>query len=113
MAFSGGISFYESTSVYYSEEHYTTNNYSSIQGAYRTEGRDKMETFDNKTTWGVSMFLPIGIDLALGTQSRFWKRLHVFAEIRPELNFNRVPELKRNFNNRSFVSGLGLRYSWF
>lgn len=109
-----GCSFYENTTIYYNEDHSVSSPYyynNNNPGNYYSDN-GKMEKFYNKSTLGFSIFLPVGLDLALGTQSRFWKRLHVFGEVKPEITLTRIPELKRNFSYKSLPAGIGIRYSW-
>ncbi len=68
------------------------------------------ETFRNKTNIGLSAYVPLGIDFRIGKKNEFWKRAHLYYELRPGLNMTTIPEL-RTIINPSIQYGLGFRFS--
>lgn len=69
------------------------------------------ETFRNKTGVGLMPYVPMGIDFRLGKEREFWKRLHLFYEIRPGINVQSIPEL-RTVAHPALQQGMGLRVTW-
>jgi len=53
----------------------------------------------------------LGIDFRIGKKREFWKRTHLFYELRPGINVTSIPEL-RPITNASVQHGIGLRVSW-
>jgi hypothetical protein len=84
---------------------YNTN----MSNGYYTGVDRKNESFKNKTNTTLSAFLPIGVDFRLGTLRDFYKKIHLFYEFRPTVNYTIVPEL-RTFCNISLQHSLGIRY---
>lgn len=107
-----GLSINANTEIYYSsygrtETRYANGNTSSsynYSGSYNT----KTEKFKNKTNFGASTYIPMGIDFRIGKKREFWKRTHLFYELRPGINITSIPEL-RTITNASLQHGLGLR----
>jgi hypothetical protein len=84
---------------------YNTN----MSNGYYTGIDRKNESFKNKTNTTLSAFLPIGVDFRLGTLRDFYKKIHLFYEFRPTVNYTFVPEL-RTFCTISLQHSLGIRY---
>lgn len=82
----------------------TDRNFSSFEAI-------KTERFNNKTNFGASAFLPMGVDFRMGKKREFWKRMHLYYELRPGINITSIPEL-RTFTTVSLQHGLGLRVAW-
>lgn len=68
----------------------------------------KQKRSDNKSNFLGSIYFPLGIDVRLGQQTSFWRRLHLFYEARPGVNLLTIPEIK-TFTNFSIMHGAGLR----
>ena len=49
--------------------------------------------------------------MMLGKKKEFWKRTHLFYELRPGINITSIPELG-TITNSSNQHGLGLRVTW-
>jgi hypothetical protein len=49
--------------------------------------------------------------MLLGKKKEFWKRTHLFYELRPGINITSIPELG-TITNSSNQHGLGLRVTW-
>lgn len=71
----------------------------------------RTESFNNKNGFSASVFVPVGVDFRIARRGEFFKRLHLFVEFRPGINFTSIPELEsstRFFMNTNF----GLRVNW-
>ncbi len=68
------------------------------------------ESFRNKSNFGASAFIPIGIDHRLGKKRDIWKQLHIFAELRPGISINSIPELRTSASG-SIQNTFGIKYS--
>jgi hypothetical protein len=109
-----GLSINAQTSIFYNnngrketrfEDGYTYSAY------YNTSDNDKNETFKNKANFGASAYIPMGIDFRIGKKREFWKRTHLYYDLRPGLNVTSIPELQ-SFTSVNVQHGLGLRVSW-
>jgi len=108
-----GISINAQTDIYHSIDKHTEQ---ANNGNYSSYSYTGMETFDrekirNKTNFGISSYIPLGIDLRIGNKKEFWKRLHLFYELKPGINITSITEL-RTITNATLQHGLGLRVSW-
>lgn len=115
-----GLSINAYTDIYYSkfdriETRYPNGNNSSSYyfSSYYYSGTDnhKTEKYRNKNNFGLSTYIPMGIDFRIGKKREFWKRTHLFYELRPGINITSIPEL-RTITNASIQHGFGLRVSW-
>src|SRR5690554_177781 len=113
LGISAGISINANTRISYNEskrideykklQNYSSNNY--ISNKYESE------VFTNKINFGFTTYIPMGIDFRIGNKRDFWKRTHLFYELRPALNISSIPEL-RTITNVSFQQGIGLRVTF-
>lgn len=71
----------------------------------------KTERYSSKNNFGLSAYIPMGVDFRIGKKREFWKRTHLFFELRPGINSTSIPEL-RTITNASMQYGLGLKVSW-
>lgn len=69
------------------------------------------ETFRNKINFGIMAYVPIGIDFRIAKKNEFWKRAHLFYELRPGINFTSIPEL-RTIGSASLQSGFGVKFGF-
>lgn len=111
-----GLSINANTDIYYSnygrtETRYANGNTSSSYYGYSGSDNSKTEKYRNKNNFGLSTYIPMGIDFRIGKKRVFWKRTHLFYELRPGINITSIPEL-RTITNASLQHGLGLRVSW-
>jgi len=117
IGFNVGFSINSNTDVYYSkfEDKQLRNPDGSINfsshSSYYSENNGKSERFRNKTNIGFSTFIPMGIDFRIGKNSEFWKRIHLFYELRPGINITSIPELQ-TITTGSLQHGFGLKFSW-
>ena len=96
-----GISINAKTQIYYSkysrvENQYFNNNSTSFPSS--GSGDYKSENFKQKNNFGASAFIPLGIDFRIGRKREFWKRTHLFYELRPGINITSIPELRTIIN---------------
>ena len=110
-----GLSINANTEIYYSkydrtETRYPNGNRSSSYSFYSGDN-NKTEKFRNKNNFGLSTYIPMGIDFRAGKKKEFWKRTHLFYELSPGINITSIPEL-RTITNASLQHGLGLKVSW-
>jgi len=115
LGITAGLSINANTDIYYSnsgraETRYPNGNTSYSYG-YAGSGNYKTEKFRNKNNFGASIYIPMGVDFRIGKKREFWKRTHLFYELRPGINITSIPEL-RAITNASVQHGLGLRVSW-
>lgn len=68
------------------------------------------EEHENKNSLGGSAFLPMGLDLRMGKDKKFWQHMHLFLEAQPGIGLVNIPELGGKMRTYTFV-GFGLRYS--
>lgn len=109
-----GLSINANTEIYYSQSKSTqTRNSNSVSSssAFSAGGEWKMERIRNKNNFGMSAYIPLGIDFRIGNKKEFWKRMHLFYELRPGINMTSIPEL-RNTTNVILQQGLGLKIAW-
>lgn len=71
----------------------------------------KNEFFRNSTDVGLSAYVPLGIDFRMGKKRPFWKRTHLFYEVRPGVSFVTIGDLS-SFANVAIQQGLGIKVNW-
>lgn len=69
------------------------------------------ESFINQNSIVYSVYVPLGVDFRVSNNNEFWKRIHLFYEMQPTINFTPIPEL-RTFTNIAFQNNLGIKISW-
>lgn len=109
LGITAGISINAFTDIYYdNQDRIEDRSNPSPAISYPTSNPD--ETFINKTNFGFSIYIPIGLDFRIGKKNKFWKQIHLFYELKPGINTTSIPEL-RSVTNPSFQHGLGIRVS--
>jgi hypothetical protein len=108
-----GLSINSNTQVFYSkfnraETQQPNNNY---YYSYHFGGNYETEKHKNNNNMGFSSYIPLGVDFKIGNKREFWKRTHIYYELRPSINITSVPEL-RTFTNTCLQQGLGVKVSW-
>jgi hypothetical protein len=81
---------------------------------YDPDGDDvtiENENFTLKTVIGGSVYIPAGVDFRVGKKREFWKPVHIFYEIRPQVIFTSIPELDPSFR-AGIQQGFGIRVKW-
>lgn len=112
---SAGVSLNANTDIYHSQYSYpqmadVSGNYygSPYYPYYNNENDYYTETFRNKMNFGMSLSVPLGVDFRMANKSEFWRRLHLFYEIKPMLDITSIPEI-RTIVNSGLQSSFGLR----
>jgi hypothetical protein len=110
-----GLSINANTTIYYNKydilQTRSSNDNLNSTNAYSNSNNGKTESFRNKTNLGFSAYIPAGVDFRIGKKREFWKRTHLYYELRPGINTTFIPEL-RTTTGGSFQQGIGLRVSW-
>jgi len=60
--------------------------YSSVGYSSSTSG------LDNARNYSTLFYVPLGADFRIGTEREFWKKVHLFLEVRPYYSSLHVPE---------------------
>lgn len=102
-----GLSYNAHTHISYSTSDYISSTYSNYSGNYSTA----TEHYRNKTNISTSLFVPMGVDFRIGKNKEFWKRLHLYYEMKPSLSFLSVPEL-RTFTSVNMINSFGLKVTF-
>ena len=113
MGFSAGVSINAFTTVDYAKNsgagmHNPDPHYYYYPIYYTSEGTYLSETNRNESSTALSVFFPLGIDFRIARKNDFWKRMHLFYEMRPGIHFAFIPEI-RTVNEAFFQSTFGLR----
>ncbi len=101
-----GFSFNTNTNILYSKYSKISSFPSSISSY-----SNLTENYKNKNNFAFSSYIPMGIDFRIGKKREFWKRTHLFFELRPGINSTSIPEL-RTITNATMQYGFGLKVSW-
>ncbi len=104
-----GFSYNASTTIDFNSYSYGSSYDQSYD--YSNWGQDKREYFENKSNWSTSVFVPMGIDFRLGKKREFWKRLHLYHEMKPSITYTTIPGVKR-LTNVNMINSLGLKVSF-
>ncbi len=110
-----GLSINANTTISYSKYDISQIRYADetppSSSSYYNSNNGKTENYRNKTNFGFSAYIPAGVDFRIGKKREFWKRTHLYYELRPGINTIAIPEL-RAITGASFQQGIGLRVSW-
>lgn len=108
-----GVSINAKTQIYYSTFVSTEsqNNDVSINNSNYNSDERVTENYKNEMNYGFSAYIPFGVDFRIGNKREFWKRTHLFYEIKPELNVVSIPELYTITNTR-ISQGIGVRVTF-
>jgi len=83
----------------------------SSNGYYNSNWDFKRETFQNKTGFSSTAYIPIGLDFRVGNRREYLKNLHLFSEVRPALNWMYVPETG-SYIFPTIQSTVGVKWCW-
>lgn len=98
----GSLGFNGFTSVEYFENGYYSH------GSGEGETTSEREEFREGNSFGGAFYIPLGVDVRFGKTNDFWKRIHLFAEARPGLDFHKIPNL--DLETKAFIQGgVGVR----
>ena len=110
----GGINSVTSISYNETTTFESASSTSSAQNPYNSTdvGIHINEQYTNKMGWGGAVYIPFGIDFRVGKKKEFFKRMHLFAEFRPGINYSPIVESGTNFVSAQIKSGWGLRVNF-
>ena len=111
-----GISLNAKTQITYYEYDYFEVDASSPVGFYEPynpfdDDEYQSESTINDMNFSFATYLPVGLDFRISNNNEFWKRIHLFVETRPFINFIVIPEL-RTLVSPGFQSGFGIKVNW-
>jgi hypothetical protein len=110
-----GLSTQASTQIIYNDIQRTETRFpdgtTSSTYYYSSATNGKVENFRNKTNFGATVYVPMGIDFRVGKKNEFLKNIHLFYDLRSGFNVTSIPELK-TFTSVSMQHGLGVRIKW-
>lgn len=108
--FTAGLSINSYTEISGSNSRYmqlrSMNNETSRMG-YGSASSGIHSRHANQTNVMGTFYIPIGINVNLGCNSDFWRRIHLFYEFRSGVSFVSVPE-SANYTGFTFLHGIGL-----
>lgn len=92
------------------------NTYSFVSGlsnnnSYLNNYEEIHEKIVNKTNITSSVFVPMGVDFRIGKNREFWKKIHLYYEMKPTLSFASIPELT-TLTSINLSSCLGLKVTF-
>ena len=91
------------------EYYFPGGQYYATTGAY-AYADEQYESFVNKNSVTGSIYAPLGVSLRLGKKREFWKRLQVYYELRPSIDYYNIPEIK-SVTSGNVNQMLGLKIS--
>jgi hypothetical protein len=75
------------------------------------QGENIVEYFENKMNFSTSIFIPMGVDFRMGKNREFWKRLHLYYEMKPSITYTAIPELKR-ITTVNLINSFGIKVTF-
>lgn len=103
-----GLSYQSRTTLHYTEYTNSYQGYSFYEGNQTTT--HESEAYKNPMNWGANLYVPLGINLRLGTKRAFWKPWMIYTELRPQLSINSIPKAGVKFSP-GIGSASGIRYN--
>ncbi len=90
------------------QERQDYNGYYGYGTDYETvEGENEIFK-SNSGSFGAAVYVPLGADVRFGKTSEFWKKIHLFGELRPGIDFSNIPNY--GSTTQGFIQfGLGVR----
>jgi hypothetical protein len=104
-----GFSYNAETNINYNSYRYISGVSSSTTSS--SDDESESESFTNKSNFSTSLFLPMGINFRMGKNKEFWKRLHMYYEMKPAINITSIPELK-TYTSVIMTGVLGLKVTF-
>jgi hypothetical protein len=106
---SAGMSVNSRTEIHYSSECSLRPSTWEFSSMYQSSSyTSRSERFHNRTNTGIFAYIPLGTDFRIGKKREFWKRAHIFAEVRPGVNTTVIPEYG-SLSNHCMYYGVGFR----
>ncbi|MCF8221389.1 MAG: hypothetical protein K9I97_07905, partial [Cryomorphaceae bacterium] len=85
-----GLSYQSRTTLHYTEYTNSYQGYGSY--AFNQTTTHESEAYKNPMNWGANLYVPLGINLRLGTKRAFWKPWMIYTELRPQLSIHSIPK---------------------
>jgi len=106
-----GFSFNAKTTIVYNTQYQIEQRMPNNHSTHLNVSGDnsQYEVFSNQNNFAFSAYIPLGINLRLGKNTEFWKKVNLFYEIRPNINITYIPEL-RTVTNAFLQIGCGFRF---
>jgi len=108
VGFTAGMGVNPTTEIIGQESAYTEIQNSSSGFQQTSYSNTEVYRVRNKSAFGGSLYLPLGVDLKFSTKNEFWKRVHWTFELRPAVNFFASPEVGV-LTSFSSYQGMGLK----
>ena len=107
-----GVNYNATTYIsYYTNNYINNQNGNSYYNGYSNNGSEKTETFTTKNYLTTTAYIPMGVDFRIGKNQAFWKRLHLYYEIKPSISMTQIPAL-RTITTVNMTQALGLKVSF-
>lgn len=103
-----GLSYQSRTTLHYTEYTNSYQGYGSY--AFNQTTTHESESYKNPMNWGANLYVPLGINLRLGTKRAFWKPWMIYTELRPQLSIHSIPKAGVKFSP-GIGSASGIRYN--
>jgi hypothetical protein len=107
-----GVNYNATTYIsYYRNSYINSQNDNSYNYGYSNNGSEKTESFTTKNYLTTTAYIPMGVDFRIGKNKVFWKRLHLYYEIKPSISMTQIPAL-RTITTVNMTQALGLKVSF-
>lgn len=107
-----GVNYNATTYISYYRNNYINNqNGNDHYYSYSNNGSEKTESFTAKNYLTTTAYVPMGVDFRIGKNQAFWKRLHLYYEIKPSISMTQIPAL-RTITTVNMTQALGLKVSF-
>jgi hypothetical protein len=67
------------------------------------------EIINSAKSFASSLYLPLALSFRLGEKDNYWRKMHVFFEVRPGVNFSFIPSI-RTIANGCTQAGIGIKW---
>ncbi len=106
-----GVNYNATTFIsYYRNSYINSQNGNSYNYGYNN-GSEKTESFTTKNYLTTTAYIPMGVDFRIGKNQPFWKRLHLYYEIKPSISMTQIPAL-RTITTVNMTQALGLKVTF-
>jgi len=106
-----GVNYNATTYISYYTNNYINNQNGNSYNYGYNNGSEKTESFTTKNYLTTTAYIPMGVDFRIGKNQAFWKRLHLYYEIKPSISMTQIPAL-RTITTVNMTQALGLKVSF-
>lgn len=106
-----GVNYNATTYISYYTNNYINNQNGNSYNYGYNNGSEKTESFTTKNYLTTTAYIPMGVDFRIGKNQAFWKRLHLYYEIKPSISMTQIPAL-RTMTTVNMTQALGLKVSF-